>query len=116
MGQGKITEDEQLKIAKVVFDGIPVETEAGDHGQRILVNKFLSVEPYPVERRTLTKTIIVDGWMACLDNGEDVVYLYEGTDFWEAMKEMASVLAIWVIDQIRDKVDPCMVPSKMEIY
>lgn len=110
------TEVEQLEIAKKVFKNVPVDTEKGDHGTRILVNMFLSVEPWPVQRKTLVKNVIVPGWMVCLDNGEGVVYLYEGPNFWEALKEMASVLAMWEVDQVRDKIDPCAIPSKMEVY
>lgn len=101
---------EQLDIVRKVFPDVRIETEQGDHGVRILVNQFLAIEPHPVIRKTLTKNILVDGFMATLDNGEDVEYLYEGTDFWQGLKEMASVLAMWRVDQVKDKVDPCLVP------
>jgi hypothetical protein len=101
---------EQLDIVRKVFPDVRIETEDGDHGTRILVNQFLAIEPYPVTRKTLTKSILVDGFMATLDNGEDVEYLYEGANFWDALKEMASTLAMWRVDQVKDKVDPCLVP------
>ena len=103
--------DERLDVIRRAFPGSPVEVESGgDHGDRILVHRFLSVEPRPVRVRTLVREVVVDGWMACLDNGMDVEYLYEGVSFANALKEMACALARWRVDVAMDQEDPCLVP------
>ena len=104
--------NEQIEIIKKIFTGILVETENdGICGHRIIINKFLSLEPCQVDQKTLLMKIKVPGWIACLDNGEHSVELYEGTDFWVAIEEIASELAKFRVQQVRDKFDPCMVPS-----
>lgn len=106
---------EQIEVIKKCFTGILVETEDDGNGNhRIIINKFLSLEPRQVERKTLIKTIKVPGWLACLDNGEEAVELYEGTDFWAALEEIASELAKFRVQQVRDKFFPCMIPSRRQ--
>jgi hypothetical protein len=103
---------EQLKIVRTCFTGTQVETESnGEGGHRIIIHKFLSIEPCMVDRKTLVKTIKVPGFLACLDHGEDVTELYKGTDFWTAVEEVAMELAVHRVRMLRDRFDPCMVPS-----
>lgn len=96
---------ERLDIIRRSFPGSPVEEECG----RYLVHRFLSLEARPVRVRTLRGSLEVDGWLACLDNGRDVVELYEGTSFGNALKEMGMALARWRVDVALDCLDPCQV-------
>lgn len=106
---------EQLDIIKKCFTGILVEAEEDGHGhRRIVINKFLSLEPCEVERKTLIKKIKVPGFLACLDNGEDVDELYRGENFWDALEEIASELAKFRVQQVREKLFPCMIPSRRQ--
>jgi hypothetical protein len=103
--------NEQLSVIKACFPDSQIETETGEHGTRILVHQFLAIEPVPFTKKRIGSSVVISGWQATLDNGEDCEYLYEGPNFWDAIKEMASCLAIWKIGQVKEKFDPCLIPN-----
>lgn len=104
--------EEMLKIVNEAFDG-KVETESdGEGNTRILIDKFLALEPTTVTVKSILQHKNVPGWLATEDHGEDVCELYKGPHFWSALIELAQAHARNRVKQLLDKYDPCLIPTK----
>lgn len=99
---------EQYDIIKKAFPNVVVERE----GDRVLINHFLAIEFTEIQVRTIGGSRKIHGFVANLDNGEDVVELYKGTSFWSALESCAMELAKFNIRVLADKVDPCVIPVR----
>lgn len=104
--------EEMLKIVSEAFDG-KVETESDGAGHtRIIIDKFLALEPTTVTVKSILKHKNVPGWLATDDRGEGVCEIYKGPHFWVALSELAQSHAMFRIAQLQDKYDPCLIPTK----
>ena len=115
----EITE-EMLKIVGEAFNkrsgfnplGIKVETETDGQGHtRIIIDKFLALEPTTVTVKSILAHKNVPGWLATDDRGEDVCELYKGPSFWSALSELTQAHAMFRVRQLQDKYDPCLIPN-----
>ena len=102
---------EYQSIIEKAFPNVSIERE----GNRIIINQFLSIEPKKVEVRSIGRSRKVDGFIAILDDGEDAIELYDGTDFWLALESCVIELSKFNLSMLRDKINPCLIPSRKEV-
>ena len=104
--------EEILKIVGEAFNN-KVETETDGQGHtRIIIDKFLSLEPTTVTVKSILKHKNVPGWLATDDRGGDVCEIYKGPHFWFALGELAQAHALERVKQLQDKYDPSLIPTK----
>ena len=97
---------EYIDIIKKAFPDVLVEKE----GDRVLINHFLAIEPASVNVVAIGRSRVVPGYLATLDDGEDAVELYKGTNFWLAIEQCAVELAKFNIRVLRDRIEPFVIP------
>ena len=105
-------DQELVDLVRKLFPTFKVDTEDSGEGTTRIIAGFLSLEPKTVECPSLIGVRQLPGWLACLDNGEDCVELYEGPNLEQALIVMAQEYAKWKVAYEFQKYNPSQTVDK----
>lgn len=105
-------DQELVDLVRKLFPTFTVDTEDDGYGNTRIVAGFLSLEPATVECDSLLGVKRLPGWLACLDNGEDCVELYQGAILEQALIVMAQEYAKFQVEQEYQKYNPVQTVDK----